>query len=191
MAPKTLVDRSCEKCGGPFKAWECKIRIGSGKYCSHKCSTDASKVPVEERLWSMVHKTDKCWLWTGSKDKHGYGRISYNRKPILVHRLVLILDGANIVPSDFVCHKCDNPSCVNPDHLFIGSAKDNSQDMKKKGRSCRGERQGQSKLTENIVKDIRSKYAEGKVTQKKLADEHGIHQVTVSEIITRKIWQHI
>ena len=139
----------------------------------------------------MVNKTDGCWLWTGSKDLKGYGKICVNGSPRLAHRVVLQMEGREIVPAMFVCHKCDTPACVRPDHLFVGTAKDNSEDMTAKGRSCRGERQGQSKLTENIVKAIRSKYAEGKVTQKKLADEHGIHQVTVSEIILRKIWQHV
>jgi hypothetical protein len=190
LVRKPPVFKNCLHCSKEFKTWECKIKLGLGKYCSHKCGTDHSKRPVDVRLWENVDKSGDCWIWTGFKDPNGYGRLCINGTPRLTHRLMMELEGHQITPDQYVCHKCDNPSCVNPDHLFIGTAADNSADMAAKGRSCRGEKQGQSKLTENDVFDIRKRYEGGEV-QSKIAKDYGLHQVTVSEIVTRKIWKHV
>ena len=92
--------------------------------------------PIESRFWSMVEKGDSCWNWTGSLSKKGYGQISKTRNdgPELAHRLSYRLFVGPIPNGIMVLHKCDNPKCVNPSHLFLGTSGDNTQDMVQKER---------------------------------------------------------
>lgn len=95
------------------------------------------KIPLEARFWNKVHRTDKCWIFLGAKDKAGYGRININKINRTAHRVSYELVFGKIKGNKMVvCHKCDNPPCVNPDHLFLGTYKDNTQDMIIKGRKC-------------------------------------------------------
>jgi len=87
-----------------------------------------------ERFWAKVNRTDSCWLWTGSKTIGGYGQFPYKRIPLLAHRVSYLISCGDIPDGLIVCHHCDNPSCVRPDHLFVGTHKDNFEDMVKKGR---------------------------------------------------------
>lgn len=97
----------------------------------------SSIVRIMKKFWDKVDKSGDCWIWLGSKNSQGYGY--FNFKPSrLAHRVVLMLKGVEIPEGMLVCHHCDNPSCVNPDHLFIGTHKDNSKDMMRKGRSLKG-----------------------------------------------------
>jgi len=91
---------------------------------------------IQDRLLLNITENEQaCWIWNNSKDKNGYGYIKYQYKTNKAHRVSYILFKGDIPKGMFVCHTCDNPSCINPDHLFIGSAKDNLMDMVKKGRS--------------------------------------------------------
>lgn len=94
-----------------------------------------------ERFLSKVNKTESCWIWTGFKDK-GYGRMGWKTpkgyRSIPASRISYMLFRGEIPEGMFVCHKCDNPPCVNPDHLFLGSSKENTHDMVKKGRCKAG-----------------------------------------------------
>lgn len=87
------------------------------------------------RFWKKVDKSESgCWIWTGALNGKGYGIMTIQGKHILAHRFSLILNNRNEIPTGlFVCHKCDNPKCVNPDHLFLGTARDNADDMYYKG----------------------------------------------------------
>ena len=90
---------------------------------------------MEERFWKRVQKTETCWLWTGAKNKKGYGTFYISKyEPIGAHRFSYLLAEGKSPEELFVCHKCDNPSCVRPDHLFLGTNTDNMRDAKKKGR---------------------------------------------------------
>lgn len=93
--------------------------------------------PIAERFWEKVRKSSGCWEWTAYRNALGYGAIAYGkpRRPVLAHRVAWELThGAAPSPDVEVCHRCDNPSCVRPDHLFLGSHRDNMLDMIAKGR---------------------------------------------------------
>lgn len=102
--------------------------------------------PIQERLWPKVDTTggvDSCWEWLAAKKQGGYGKIGIGGKYggwVLAHRVAWELENGQIPSGLVVCHKCDNPGCCNPSHLFLGTQPDNLADMRRKGRDCRGER---------------------------------------------------
>lgn len=151
-----------------------------------------SRVDFVERFWSYVNVSSpsSCWEWTGHKS-HGYGMLAVNRKKYAAHRVSYEMANGLILDNLQVCHHCDNPSCVNPDHLFLGTNSDNVADCISKGRQTRGSSHPVAKLTEQQVLDIRTKYASGLFLQREIAAEYGITQDNVSYIIHRKTWKHI
>jgi hypothetical protein len=162
-------------------------------------ATVTKRLPLWDRLESQreIDKISGCWLWTGNRDKSGYGYISQvwvegRRSPIAVHRLVAHLKlGLDLSrPEIFACHRCDNPPCFNPDHLFVGTAKDNQADRSRKGRGNFGERNGQRKLKNEDVFEIRRR-ASGGETQLSIAGRFTIDQSLVSLIVNRRSWAHI
>jgi hypothetical protein len=144
----------------------------------------------EERFWSRVIKTDSCWIWNGAKMKNGYGTITVNYRKWYVHRYSWYLTH-NHEPKLFLLHSCDNPLCVNPKHLREGTAADNSRDMADRKRSPHlGERSPCAKLTDNKVREIRERVANGE-KQAAIVREFQISAGVVCEIIQRKRWKHI
>jgi hypothetical protein len=152
---------SCPKC--KEERWtpsvNCKAR---SIYCSKCARENISRPSVEERFWKYVNKTDYCWIWSGGKYSNGYGSLAINTYPVLAHRFSYELHFGKINPNLLVCHKCDNPSCVNPEHLFLGTQKDNLQDMIFKNRLNRkGEKSNNHILSKDDVISIRKRYNEG------------------------------
>jgi len=99
-----------------------------------------TRIPVEKRFWGKVQKTDSCWIWTGGTNGHGYGSLVIDHTGnhrIYAHRLSWIIHYGEILNGLQVLHKCDNPLCVNPEHLFLGTQKDNMDDMMAKGRKAK------------------------------------------------------
>lgn len=152
-----------------------------------------------DRFWSRVDRSggeDTCWNWTSRSKIRGYGVIKVQARQWLAHRLVWVIVNGPIPEKMEVCHHCDNPSCVNPSHLFLGTHVENMQDMLFKGRGrfmfgYKGEDHPCAKLTERDVLEIRRRYAVGNVTQKSLANEFGITQAMVSRIILKVAWKDV
>ena len=127
-----------------------------------------------------------------SKNKDGYGRFLFDGKARLAHRVSALLAGiiSDISDGSVVCHSCDNPSCVNPDHLWRGSQADNMRDMERKGRGKRGSQLPQSKLTEDDVRYIKMFLSAG-AKQKVIAKNFGVSRSAIALIKTGKNWSHV
>jgi hypothetical protein len=146
---------------------------------------------LKDRFWAKVDKRGKkdCWEWAASRDSLGYGRIRSGSRILSAHRLSWELHKGPIPVGLSVLHRCDNPPCCNPVHLFLGSQQDNVSDMIMKGRRkvFRGIENGNARLTENIVRAIRATME----PQRKIAKQFNICQSTVGKIKNRKIWRHL
>ena len=146
---------------------------------------------TEQDFWGKVLKTDSCWLWQGSLTHRGYGQASYKNKNVRAHRLAYQFAKGEIPAGMLVCHTCDNPQCCNPDHLFIGTSKDNSDDMIKKGRAraTRGRQRPLAKLSENSVRRIR--IVGNAISQRKIAKAIGVTQTVIGDVLLGRAWKHI
>lgn len=153
-------------------------------------------IPIEDRFWKRVQKTETCWLWVGAKTFGGYGVIrSRENKIVRSHRLSWEIHYGKIPDGLDVCHHCDVPSCVRPDHLFVGTPQDNYLDMHTKGRDIsglsrrvRGVKHHFAKLTPEIAKSIRDSYGIGDISLNGLAIRHGVSKKTILNIVKNRIW---
>lgn len=239
-------EKACEHCGVFFSRPAHRM----GRFCSHACRNAALAVygpiasrarvlPPEKRFWAKVNKTDRCWLWTGAGGEKGHGVFSWDGRQGGAHRFSWELHKGPIPDGLHVLHNCpdgDNPACVNPAHLWLGTIADNNRDMFAKGRGAvgdqhparlrgadylphgddhwmhrhpekvlrgaahpfaknpqlaqRGEKHGQSKLTEPQVREIRRRVAAGE-SRRSLAFEFGVCPNTVGNIILGRIWREV
>lgn len=186
---------TCEVCRCSFVSKE-----PSQKYCSRDCYYESirrrpkavlsPKEALEKRIaefWKKVKVagSDECWIWTASTRKGGYGNFQ-SESGNGAHRFSWFITYGPIPIGDWVLHKCDRPLCVNPRHLFLGSAQDNVEDRTSKGRSCRGENHPIGKLTEPQVREIRRRL--GNESQSSLAREFGVSQPAIAAIQYRRAW---
>ena len=154
-----------------------------------------SYAPFIPRFWSRVDKIDGCWLWQAGKTKDGYGVIWKAPKVLLAHRVAWELTYGPIPEGLQILHHCDNPACVNPTHLFIGTNYDNVCDSVSKGRRSSGENHPNALLTTARVSEIRKIYAlKGNrctrdISQRKLAYQYGVNRRTIQNILSRKNWR--
>lgn len=149
------------------------------------------------RFLAKIKNAELCWEWTGALDGHGYGQMLVNKKGISAYRFAWQTFYGEIPKGMSVCHKCDNPICVNPLHLFLGTHADNMADMAAKGRADNGHLQGEDhpmcKLTEKDVLEIRRVY----ITSHKefgavpLAKKYNVTSSMIYLIAKRKSWKHI
>lgn len=140
---------------------------------------------VTKLLTNYTVATTGCWLWNGSPDSDGYGRLRVNGETMRVHRLSYALHNGDLPSNMAVCHSCDTPLCVNPDHLWLGSNEDNIADRTQKRRSAAGSRNGYARLTEESVRAIRS---ETGVPVEDLAERFGVSIGAVYKVRSRQTW---
>lgn len=151
-----------------------------------------------DRFWSKVKRNGVCLEWQAFRNKLGYGMFRWakeSKSMMLAHRASWILVNGEIPDGQLVLHRCDNPSCVNPEHLFLGTNADNVADRDGKGRTSRarrniGEEHPLSLLNEEKVRQIRELVANGQ-THRLVAEKFGIHFGTVSDVVNRKRWKHV
>ncbi len=148
---------------------------------------------LKQRFWAKVKrgKSDECWEWLASKNNKGYGLISVKGRLRLVHRMVWSLVIGPVPDGLCVLHKCDNPGCVNPEHLFLGTHADNMADMARKHRSIIGEKNPHAKLTVEEVEAIRTECAKPGVTQASVAAALSVSRQQISHIILGQNWRPI
>ena len=169
-------------------------------------NSEGTKVmTIKERFWSKTKVSDrhewggtKCIDWTAYRKPDGYGSFSIKTKPFRAHRVAFEWANGEIPEGLCVCHRCDRPSCVNPDHLFLGTSKENAEDMTIKGRRARGEKNGQCKTSEDTVRLIKRflerhppKVGRNGGQLNFISRWLGVARSTVSHISTGEKWRHV
>lgn len=166
-----------EGCGRPFLAHGlCSLHYARVR--RYGSPLIARKDTLAKRFWLHVTPAgpNDCWEWKGSRHKQGYGMIRHNGKTIKGHRASWMIHNGPIPPGQVVRHDCDNPPCCNPNHLRLGTQRQNIQDAIDRGiwRKATGERNGNARLTDAQATEIARRYRHGSVTQKDLAAEFGV-----------------
>lgn len=188
----------CTNCRCEFE------KIDRSKQCSEQC-----------RLLSRIKIENGCWIYTGPTNWHGYGKTTFKGKTERVHRISYLIFKGPLKKGKIVCHSCDNKLCINPEHLWLGTYKENMQDALKKGRmkkpflgkkhtqetltlmqknrrkpDKRGEKHHRNKLKNEDVFEIRKMLQDG-FTQSEIADKYKVDSSTISNIKSGKRWSHI
>jgi hypothetical protein len=149
---------------------------------------------LEKRFWKHVEKHEGCWRWSGMLSYNGYGRFFLNRKDggrrrEAAHRIAWRLHYGEVPAGLSVLHRCDNPCCVNPAHLFLGTAADNSADKVAKGRQARGSSHGKTKLDETTVEQIRWYLKRGLDSQTAIGRIFGVSKHVINDIHKGRTWK--
>lgn len=142
------------------------------------------------RVMSYVNKADGCWLWTGLVNNHGYGIATIDGRQTSAHRVVYGLLVKPVPKGLDLCHKCDNPLCVRPDHMFVGTRKENMQDAARKGRTCKGSAAPNAILNEDMVRIARKRAAAGEPIRK-IARELSAPYKVLWQAVRGKSWRHV
>ena len=195
MAEK--IELICSYCGKKFTDYFCKHKNARNVCCSVECK-HKKLLNTTEKFWHKVNKNGpvcerlgtRCWEWTGGKDTDGYGEMMFEKKMSKSHRLSWIFAYGPIPKGLCVCHTCDNPKCVNPSHLFLGTNQINTLDRTMKGRSAHNTKgkNGMAKTTEDQAIAIREIYKTGKTTTS-IAASFGISRREVNNIVSGKAWK--
>ena len=137
--------------------------------------------------------TKDCQVWVRYRTRKGYGQTwdRQQKRRRRAHRVVWEIFNGPIPKGAFVLHRCDNPPCVNPDHLYVGTAADNTRDMIRRGRVSAGERRDNARLTREMVRQIRHVYASGRKTKAALARIFGVSPSTIRAAVGRVTWRHV
>jgi hypothetical protein len=181
-----LAERVCEQCGQSYASKSASDAAFRRRFCSRSCYDQS-----DAHFWDRVSKTADCWLWIGAHTRLGYGIVQVNRRRTSAHRIAWILAFGSIPEGMFVCHRCDNPPCVRPDHLFLGTPAENSRDAAVKGRMHRpiGTRHPGALLTDAAVRDIRQSY--GSETAIQIARRYGVNRSTIYNVLYGNAWTHV
>jgi len=187
--------KPCEACGRVFaradlpRTHRYAARWAKRRFCSRPCADAGRTRPADDRFVGMweVDPVSGCWNWTGRLGANGYGYLHEQGKTVLAHRYSYKKAHGSIPKGLFICHKCDNPRCVRPDHLFLGDQLANMRDCALKGRSSRGSQRPTAKLTEAIVAAAR---LEG-LSAKALAERFRIRKQTARKALVGVTWKHV
>lgn len=178
---------TCPRCGQEFTTRARKPSVHCSRFCQWGSPDDRFEMYVDR---TPGHGPNgDCWLWTGTINGSGYGQFSIDNKPVSIHNFSYKKHKGHIPKGMFVCHLCDFKVCCNPDHLWLGTPRDNSEDRDNKGRgkACRGQMNGNAKLTDADVLRIRSDPRTGNA----LAKEYGMAKSQISLIRSGKTWKHL
>lgn len=183
------INRICIVCGTVFQLLPSAVAQRRGVYCSQKCHWIDRAKPLVERFHKHLGPTTDagCILWNGAVNKAGYGTLGGP----LAHRVAYELSYGQIPHGMCVLHRCDNPPCVNHEHLFLGTHRDNVDDKVAKNRQHKGEKMPQAKLTDSAVLEIRRLWESGSFTQQALANQFSVNRPAISKIVLRQRWKHI
>ena len=203
--------RTCERCGTPFSVYPYQVRRGEGRFCRRECFGNGLHQSVAERFASKVDKNGPipahvpalgpCWVWAGSRGTGGYGtlHIAGTKRLARAHRVSWELHKGPIPAGLVVMHRCDNPACVNPGHLAVGTRSENMRDMAAKGRQWqqahperrrRGSQSNMAVTTEDTVRIIRRLGAYG-VPVKALSAAFGLSASGIQGILKGTSWGHV
>lgn len=195
----------------PCSTPECESPIKARGLCNKHYIVWHAATPLEERrltpalrFWAKVNKNGPapatqpslgpCWLWTGATTVWGYGKLTADKKWRMSHRWSYEMAHGPIPEGLAVCHRCDVPACVRPDHLFLGTLRDNTRDMYAKGRAAlmgaEGMKNSHAKLTDKQVLAIRQRFDDGELIVA-LAVEHGLTRAAISNIVNGRTWKHL
>ena len=176
----------CSFCNKPFKAYPCHRRAKE-KFCNSKHRGLWQKQNRKKRFLTHVNKTNNCWEWLASKHPFGYGQFIRSS----AHRWSFKFHVGKIPKGKYILHNCDNPSCVNPKHLRIGSQKENIVECSIKDRISFGIKRPNSKLTDENVLKIRKLYATSEISQMKLAQKFNVSQRNIFNILHNVRWKRV
>jgi len=189
-----VLEYSHSNTGGAF--WLCRCSCGKQKAIrgsnlrngtSTSCGCKGKKTKFIKRFRESYDKNDSgCWIWNRGKFSDGYGQFWLDGTNVRAHRFSYSHFVGSIPKNMQVLHKCDVRACVNPEHLFIGSHKDNMRDMVKKDRAAHGESHHKSKLTDSDVKLIRKNYGKKGVTYRSIGKKYGVSKTAIRDIIIGK-----
>lgn len=192
------IPRICQQCGLSFSVPASKLKQAPALYCSQACDRAHRReaAPWIDRYWDKIEKQpDGCWLWTAAVAAGGYGQfmVAPGHK-WLAHRLMYTLTYGVIPDGLYVCHRCDVRLCCNPAHLFLGTARDNSQDALNKNRlrmpGLVGTQLNAAKLTEAVIPQIRQAAANGEAYSV-IAQRYGVTAQTIKRVVKRIQWHHV
>lgn len=199
---------SCQTCAKPHRVNAWRLRHGRGRFCSKGCADRAKAhgIPSPGAFMASTHIEGDCWVWSGPRfTDFGYGRVRVNGREIHAHRCAHELFIGPIPDGLEVLHKCDNPPCVNPAHLYSGTQQQNMDDKVRRGRAATADRNGKrtcpekvqrgadhwkARLSEESVRAIRTRRAAGE-TLAMLGHEFGISKTHVSRLARGVGWKHV
>lgn len=175
------------------KCWSHGMQRGDSSFYKH-ATREEIRVKIKMLyLERVIFNDNECWGWVGTKDKDGYGKFQFGIRSIRAHRASWMIHNGNIPNKLLVLHKCDNPPCSNPEHLFLGDARDNNADMISKNRQYypEGHLSSNAKLKKEDVIKIRELIKKGNVPQHKIGKMFNVSQQTISRIKENKAWRNI
>lgn len=183
--------KQCERsgCGNSFR-----ITDSVQRFCSRSCAAQYREIVRQlnawQRMWSRIIIVDSgCWEWCGATDRDGYGKLRY-RGEISAHRSAWTMCYGKIPESKWILHKCDNPRCCNPLHLFLGDSTDNVMDMVSKGRNSHGDSHACAILNSGDIVQIKRLAMQG-IKQSSMASLFKVHPSTINHVIHHRTWNHL